>query len=206
MIEAQIKIDKSKVSKDIVNEIRRILNKNIYQIQTVLNKAIENIVFNRLTSGVPIISGQDLYEIGVPDINNRIMSVIRVASQSIEVKVSPGNLLKIDIGILKQDYSDLLSLPESVYRYTSAHGSGILEWLKWLLIEGNGPIIGGFHFEPIIDRDTRTGVGYMVIGGNWQMPPHLAGTAQNNILTRALSNIEKDIEIIVQKEMQRAIR
>jgi len=38
------------------------------------------------------------------------------------------------------------------------------------------------------------------------MPPSLAGTAQDNILTRALQNIEKDIEVLVKQELQRIIK
>jgi len=206
MINVQIKIDDGKVAKDMLNEIKRIINKSIPSIKTALNNRIQKIVFNRLVAGVPTISGRDLYEIGVPDINNRIMSVIRVASQSIEVKVSQGNLLRIDIGILKQDYSDLLSLPESVFVYASGRGSGVLEWLKWLLIEGGGSIIGGFDFSPIPSNFSRTGGGVMVPGGSWNMPSSLAGTSQNNILTRALDNIQKDLELILNRELQRIIK
>jgi hypothetical protein len=43
-------------------------------------------------------------------------------------------------------------------------------------------------------------------GGGWRMPPGLSGTANDNILTRALENIEKDIQLIVSKELQRIIK
>jgi len=206
VIQTSIKIDESKVQKDILNEIQRIINKNIPTIQNTLNSKIQKIVFQRLITGVPTVQGRDLYEIGIPDINNRLASVIRIVSESFEVKVSRGNLLRIDIGILRQGYAELLSLPEAIYRYTSAKGSGILEWLKWILLEGNGPIIGGFDFSPTYSGFSRTGGGVMVAGGNWTMPPSLAGTAQDNILTRALQNIEKDIEVLVKQELQRIIK
>lgn len=206
MIDIKIKIDQGKVAKDMLKEIKVLINRSIPNIRTTLNKEIEKIVFNRLVAGVPTISGRDLYEIGVPDINNRIMSIVRIASQSIEVKVSPGNLLRIDIGILRQDYSDLLSLPESVFVYTSGRGSGVLEWLKWLLIEGGGSVIGGFDFSPIPSNFSRTGGGVMVSGGSWNVPSSLAGTAQNNILTRSLDNIQKDLELILKRELQRVIK
>ena len=46
----------------------------------------------------------------------------------------------------------------------------------------------------------------MVAGGGWSVPSNLAGTSQNNILTRALDNIEKDIKIIVSQELQRILK
>jgi len=206
VLEFKIKIDEKKAASDLNKEIQNIVYKNIPKIQNAINDKIEKIVFQRLITGVPTIQGQDVFEIGVPDINNRLASIIRVASQSIEVKVSRGKILKIDIGILRQDYSDLLSLPESVFTYTSARGSGILEWLRWLLIEGNGVIVGGFEFSPIPSAFSRTSGGVMTAGSGWSVPSNLAGSSQNNILTRALQNIEKDIETIIKQELQRIIK
>ncbi len=206
VLDINIKINRQQIEADLLKEIKSILYKNIPRIQKVLNDKIEQIVFQRLITGVPTITSRDIAEIGVPDINNRLASIIRVASQSIEVKVNRGKILKIDIGILRQDYSDLLSLPESVFTYTSARGSGILEWLRWLLIEGNGVIVGGLEFSPIPSAFSRTSGGVMTAGSGWSVPSNLAGSSQNNILTRALQNIEKDIETIIKQELQRIIK
>ena len=46
----------------------------------------------------------------------------------------------------------------------------------------------------------------MLRGGGWSVPPNLAGTVQDNILTRSLQNIEKDIETLVNQELQRIIK
>lgn len=201
-----IKIDKAKVTKDTYIEIKRIIAKHIPNIQSALNNEISKIIFNRLSMGIPSISGQDLYEIGIPDINTRIMSIVDAASKSIEIKVSLSNMLKIEIGILRKDYSDLLSLPESVYTYISSRGSGVLEWLRWLLLEGDGIIVSNFEFSPSNNPFSRTGGGFMVTGTNWKVPSNLSGTSQNNILTRALENIEKDIESVVAKQLRRIIK
>ena len=45
----------------------------------------------------------------------------------------------------------------------------------------------------------------MLRGGTWSVPPSIAGTAQDNILTRTLQDIEKDIEKIINQELQRII-
>ena len=154
---------------------------------------------------MPTISGRDYYEMGVPDINQRLQSIIRAASNTFKIQVRAGNLLSINIGILEDDYSQLLALPESVFPYISAKGSGVLQWLRWILIEGNGPIIRDFEYAPTPSRFSRTGGGVMLRGGTWSVPPSIAGTAQDNILTRTLQDIEKDIEKIITQELQRII-
>ena len=196
-IDYTIKIDARKVSSDISRDIAKIVRKSASKIQSSLN---------RLITGVPNISGRDYYEMGVPDINRRLQSIIRTASQSFKVQVKPTDLLSIDIGILENDYSELLSLPESIFPYISAKGSGVLQWLRWILIEGNQPIIRDFEFVATPSRFSRTGGGVMLRGGGWSVPASLVGTAQDNILTRSLQNIEKDIEALVNQELQRILK
>ena len=43
-------------------------------------------------------------------------------------------------------------------------------------------------------------------GSGWRVPPSLSGTANDNILTKALENIEKDIQVIVNQELQRILK
>ena len=204
-IDYNIKIDVKQVSKDIYKDIFNKIKKAAPKIQRVLNSKIEDIVFQRLVSSVPTITGRDYYEMGVPDINERLQSIIRIAAKNFKIKVTPANILNISIEILEDDYSLLLSLPESVFPYISAKGSGILQWLRWILLEGNSPIVRDFEFTPTPSRFSRTGGGVMMRGGGWNVPSSLAGTSQNNILTRALQNIEKDIESLVSQELQRII-
>lgn len=205
-IQAQIKINQKQIFKDIAKELNLIINKNVNKIQQALDSRISNLVFQRLVSGLPRIQGNDLAEIGVPDINTRLISIARVVSDNIVIKATFNKSLKIDIGILQEDYADLLSLPESLYRYNSVKSSGILPWLRWLLLEGNGPIVGGFDFQPLPTAFSRTGGGIMTVGGSWNVPVGLSGTANNNIFTRALTNLKKDIEAIVKQELQRIIK
>ena len=204
-IDYKIKIDAKQISKDMYKEIFNKIKKAAPKIQKSLNTKIEEIVFQRLVSSVPTITGRDYYEIGVPDINERLQSIIRIAAKNFKIKVTPANLLNISIEILEDDYSSLLTLPESVFPYVSAKGSGILQWLRWILIEGNSPIVRDFEFAPTPSRFSRTGGGVMLRGGGWSVPPSLAGTAQNNILTRSLQGIEKDIESLVNAELQRIL-
>ena len=203
----QIKLDERELKRQIKLEILNKVQKHIPKIQQAVSGRLEKVLFQRLNSGVPVVSGQDLYEIGIPDINDRLQSIIRVASQSFKVTVTGGtrNILKISIGIIKKDYSDLFNLPESVFQYTSKKGSGVLEWLKWVLLSGQGTVVQDYDFSQR-DGFGRTQGGIMVKGSGWNVPPNLQGTADDNILLRTLFHIDKDIENICKQELNRIIR
>ena len=203
---SNISINLKDLQKNIDQQLSKTINTRLPNIQRALNQQIEKIVFQRLVTGLPSIQGRDLAEIGVPDINTRLTSIVQAIASNVRVKIIPGKNLAINITILEQDYSDVLSLPEAVYAYTSANGSGVLEWLKWILLGGSGQIIGGFEFSPLASPFSRTGGGLMVAGGGWSVPASLSGTATNNILTRALENIQVDIEMIINKELQRTLK
>jgi len=205
-VQLQIKIDERRIQQDLLKDVQKTIYKSIPKIQSALSDKLEGVIFRRLISGVPTIQGRDLYEIGVPDINSRISSIIRLAAKSFEIKIIKGKLLRIQIGILREGYSDLLSLPESVFTYTSSRGSGVLQWLKWLLLDGNTTIIGGFDFIPSSSSASRTSGGIMRSGGSWKVPPSLSGNEANNILTRSLENINKDLEVVIKQELQRIIK
>ena len=199
-----VKIKLSDIKKDIDNQYSKSISKNFATIERVLNQKIEQIVSQRLLAGLPVIQGNDLAEIGVPDINTRLVSIVQAIATNIRVKVSGTKRISLNITILEDDYSDVLSLPEAVYAYTSARGSGILEWAKWILLGGNGTIVGGFDFAPVTSPFSRTGGGLMRPGGGWRMPPGLSGTANDNILTRALENIEVIVHAAALKQVPAA--
>jgi len=206
-INVKFNLNQSQIKQDIVKDIRNTIYKYIPVIQKSINVQLEDIIFKRLFSGVPNIVGRDRAEIGVPDINERLQSIIRVASQSFEVSVKKGNILFIELRIIQDDYSDLLSLPEAVFSYISVNGSGVLDWLRWLLLEGTNPIVIGFDFTPTASRFSRTGDGLMrPLNSSWSVPNNIAGTANDNMITRALVNIEKDIEILIKQELTRIIK
>ena len=122
-----VKIKINDVKKDIDKEYGKNVKKNLSKIQRILDDKIEQIVLQRLLSGLPTVQGNDLAEIGVPDINTRLASIVQTIARNVRVKISGTKRITVDITILEEDYSDVLSLPEAVYNYTSARGSGILE-------------------------------------------------------------------------------
>ena len=202
----KIKINERELQKQLLNEIRRKITFSIPAIQTALSSKLEKVLFQRLISGLPTISPMDLAEIGIPDIQSRMLQIVQQASKSFEIKVEAANLLKISIGIIKADYSDLLSMNEAIFAYSSSKGSGVLQWLKWLLTEGSGTIVQGCGFSPSSSTASRTGGGLMVVGSGWRVPDHLAGTSMDNFLMRALTNIDRDLEMVVKQVLNNSIR
>lgn len=202
-----VRINVRDIQKEIEKEYNKRIRSSLPKIQSVLGRKIEDIVFQKLIGGIPTITGNDLYEMGIPDINNRLTSIIQTISKNVKVQVSTAKTtIKITITILQEDYSDILALPQSVFVYSAATGSGILEWLKWMLLSGNNPVIIGFDYDPAPSVNSRTGGGMMVRGGSWNVPPSLAGSSDDNILTRALNNIEQDIKLTIEREMSRILK
>ena len=102
------------------------------------------------------------------------------------VKTRSGGL---DIYIQPSSFANVLSIGNASIRYFSKKYKRpvTLEWLNWLLKEGDRIIVGKFDFEPIAGRG-RSGLGSMKKGGSWRVSPQSSGTEDDNFITRALGN------------------
>mgnify|MGYP003646261604 FL=1 len=82
-----------------------------------------------------------------------------------------------------------------------------LEWLKWLLLEGDRVIVANYRFEPSNKGTSRTGEGIMIKtrGGGWNVPPQFAGVDNDNFATRALEGIQDTIDYFVRQEITKGL-
>ena len=195
---------KKHVTKEIVNKIKR----KALKIKTIITDRVRIAVREALIATPEyqsILAGKLRGELGIPESSNRIAAVIDAWINSIEVtiKTDTSPLLTIDIGIIKSDYGDVLSLPEAVYTYTGSRGQGEIPWLEWLLLEGDKRIVNRYEFSRNITRGSRTGMGVMIQKkrGFWQVPPEFSGTETDNFATRALGNIGNVIDQIGRKKL-----
>ena len=136
------------------------------------------------------------------------MSVIETRLTVTYVPSTGAGLGSITIGILKSGYEDVLALPAAEFNYTNKKGrSNTLQWLRWLLLEGSQVIIADFDFREQT-RGSRTGMGIMVKrrGGGWSVPANLSGLEHDNFATRALQEIEADIDLIIRQELTKVIK
>ena len=210
-IVANIKMDgnfASDFNANVVKEISKKVKRESVAIKTSVTDQLRKAVREALVSTPEyqsILQGKLKAELGIPNSDARIMAVIDTWVNNIFVTVKTGTtpLLLIDIGIIKGDYADVLSLPEAQYTYKSKRGQGEIPWLRWLLLEGDKRIITRYEFSNNT-RGSRTGMGIMKKKekGSWQVPPEFSGTSVDNFATRALGNIGNVIDAIV----ERAIR
>ena len=210
-IVANIKIDgnfASDFNANVVKEISKKVKRESVAIKTSVTDQLRKAVREALVSTPEyqsILQGKLRAELGIPNSSSRIMAIIDTWINNIVVTVKTGTtpFLLVDIGIIKGDYSDVLSLPEAQYTYKSKRGQGEIPWLKWLLLEGDKRIITRYEFSNN-PKGSRTGMGIMISKekGAWQVPPEFSGTSVDNFATRALGNIGNVIDAIV----ERAIR
>ena len=205
-IRANIKIDERKLKKEIQLEIQRKVNNSIPRIQAELNSRLPALLKKHFAANVQPITGNDFYALGVPTINDDLMSIIDAASNSFEVIVAPANLLKINIGILEKSHQHLLDLPQAYFTYASARGGGVLSWLKWILLEGGNPVVDGYEVNYTNSRFSRTGGALMNKGTFFRVPNNLQGVEGDNILTRAIQNINADLEKLVKQLLDKSIK
>lgn len=148
---------------------------------------------------ISLLSGSLKYEFGLPDSSSRLNAILGIIDQSlfVEYKEPRINGQNINggffIGMVNNDFSDILSLGAATL--VTEKGSP-LEWLKWLLLEGDKIIIGGYDFKIGNFKNSRTGGGIMSpsFSGSWRVPPEFSGTIQNNWITRAIESIESTID------------
>lgn len=93
------------------------------------------------------------------------------------------------------DFSNLLGSPWAFIATESAP----LSWLNWLLIQGSRTIIVDYEYKP--DFAGRSGGGIMIGGSVWRIPPQFAGTVDNNFITRALQNRDKELQSVMEEAL-----
>ena len=212
---ARIKLESgfsSKFQTDVLREITKRIKHTAPRIKEVMTDRIRDAVRESLFSTAEyqsITKGKLRAELGIPEASTRITSVINTWVDNIKVTVKTGTtpLLLIDIGMIRDDYGDVLSLPAAQYTYRSKRSQGEIPWLKWLLLEGDKRIITKYEFSNN-PRGSRTGMGIMVSKerGFWQVPAEFSGTSVNNFATRALGNIGNTIDSIVEQVVKESLK
>lgn len=213
MLKASLRLPRfdAEFNKNIKNEIRKIIAQNITGITHRIHSRIGTIIRVRIQNTLEyqsLFGGQLQAELGIPN-PDVIENIINTWASNFSVKYnSSGRAFgSLNIGLIQDDYTDVLSLPEASFFYTSGNTSGVIDWLRWLLLEGSNVIVRSYGFTGNETRGSRTGLGVMVSreGGSWRVPPEFAGTASDNFVLRALLAIDKDIDRVVQEEIDKGL-
>ncbi len=131
---------------------------------------------------------------GIVDSDSAITNILQSILGNTEV-----NLKKFDnslnggltINIQPSSFRNLLGLPQGFTVYSK----GVLHWLDWLLLRGDTIIIMDYQYNPKTGIG-RSGLGNMVGGGSFRVPPQFAGSDDNNFITRALLSSTAESQIM----------
>ena len=120
-------------------------------------------------------------------------SIINAVKDSITVKIAKFNN-KLQGGITVEfqpaNFINLLNIPQG---HTPING-GDLHWMDWLLKRGDNTIVVNYQYNPKSGVG-RSGLGQMISGGSFRVPPQFSGTDTDNFITRALIGPTQESEI-----------
>lgn len=174
--------------KDVDNYLSKIYNAMRSKIPPIIIESIKNQPeYNSL------ISGSLKGEFGISDPENRLSQILSVIQSGSIVTKNPTKISTrgisggIQLQMVKADFSDLLTLGSA--SFVTEKGTQ-LNWLQWLLIEGDSIIIDEYAYNPGSNPRSRTGMGVMrkANGAFWRVPPEFAGNIKNNWITRAIDS------------------
>ena len=200
----------SNIRRELVKTLRRAFNNAARGIENRV-KAVVRIAIESQPEYQELFGGKLQEELGLPDPDTQVREVVNQWIRNISLKVqqpaisSLGIRGKISLEMIRSDWQDVLSLPAAVY---VTENDQVIEWLRWLLIEGDRAIVRDY----VIGRNprrSRTGLGSIMIkkqGGNWRVPPEFAGVENNNFVTRALRGINKTLDDIFREELIKNVK
>ena len=190
-----------KIYQAISEELNERLKKNTNKTKKIFLQSAEE--WLRSQPEISSLLGKGVFgslnsQFGLPvgTATSAVEQIVFAVLQSLRVEFRPINSrLKGLVEFLFQpsDFMNLLGLTEG--HITSEKGAD-LHWLDWLLVQGDKTIVVGYTYVPA--PVGRSGGGEMNIGGLWRVPPEFSGTRDNNFVTRAFDNREKQIKAILQ--------
>jgi hypothetical protein len=199
------------ISKYILNALLPQVNTYFENVFDKVSKQIEEIVITSIKNAPEyssLISGNLKAEFGLPDSESRVNNIIefwkniRVKYNTVKIKNNSTLSGSFILTMIPSDYSDVINLPSA--NFTTEKGSK-LNWLEWLLLFGNQTIIKDYEIKLGPNPNSRTGLAVMkgTIAGKWSVPPEFAGIENNNWITRAIDNVESDINKLLKNSLRK---
>ena len=145
-----------------------------------------------------LLRGRLYGEFGLTDPVGKLNTIIDIWAKSIQTRRTKRNFY---IEAINKDFQDVLSTPEAK-QYTNKGQA--LDWLDWLLLQGDKTIIRDYQVEFNVGGRSRTGLAVMTMKpkSKWGVPSQYAGTINNNWITRAIDAIQDStVEDIISNEI-----
>lgn len=196
----------SKIEKEVNSAIAQAINNEISKNLTKILNSAKALIPSWLSSQPEIMSlkSSDPASLaGQFGFNRSASSIVDSIIQSVvnatEIKFVPySKNLKggLELRFQPSTFSNLLALPDG---HTTYNG-GDLHWLDWLLKRGDNIIVVNYQYNPQTGLG-RSGLGNMIPGGSFRIPPQFSGTDSDNFITRAFlgSTQEKQIADIIER-------
>lgn len=175
--------------------------------------SVKNLIKNAILSQPEygsLISGQLKYELGIPDPDKRVNSIIDIWLNNIKIELKPTKITNggisggFRIDAINSDFEDVLGSDNATI-IDSLSGK-VVPWLQWLLLDGGKILVRDYEVRMGPNNRSRTGMAIMVESNkNWRIPPEFAGTISNNWITRALENIDDELTNHIQNEIEKYI-
>jgi hypothetical protein len=185
----------------ILKALKDELNKLLIDRARGIERKIKQIVFNAITHSPEyqsLIGGKLQSELGVPNSESKIYRIVaqwisNIHVSVVKLRITGGKLSGgLHVRLMKDKYADVLSLPEASYQ---TQRGVIINWLQWLLIEGDKMIVRDYHVGYVPNARSRTNLGEVMIkGGTWRVPPEFSGTPHDNFVTRSLESASVEID------------
>jgi hypothetical protein len=102
------------------------------------------------------------------------------------------------MSLIRSDFADVLSSDFSIV-VDAARGYN-LQWLEWLLLDGNKVIVPKHEVIFRNSRFSRTGAALMKESTqSWRVPSQFSGTITDNWITRAIDSAQTKISDTIEK-------
>ena len=182
------------ISREVFKMTNRSFSRSVKPIKQLVRQELGNSVRNQ-PEWSSLLGGKLRTEFGIPDAFSRLSQVLNIWLSNIQVefhrmsitgtKMSGG----LTIRAVQDNYEDVLSLADS--SFVTEKGEE-LEWLRWLLVEGDRTIIRDYHIQ--YGQKGRAGPAIMIKKGRWKVPSEFAGNPNNNFVTRAIDQIDSTLQ------------
>lgn len=184
--------------------LKTCVSKILPQIKQALSKALRE-----EPEYASLVNGSLRLEFGIPSttsVDDIVEKLANTATASITPISIKGNGLSggfILTALEKQTMGGLIGDDSAI---VITEKGDVLPWLRWLLYEGNKPIVKNYKVQIGPNPNSRTGMAIMVDSAtNWRVPPAFAGTTNSNWVTRAVDRISDQIPSLLQKSFEQSL-
>lgn len=199
-----------KLLEAMAKELNKMLRASLRVFETRVRELIEKAI-KESPEYASFQGGQLQAELGVRSPNPVIDSIISVLQSCVKATLNPLHVSGgsfnggVSLMIYTGDLAKVLAVPGASFVSENAHTE--IDWLNWLLTQGDRVLIQQWEFSPGGLGRSRTGLGIMIHTKQpWRVPAQFAGTEDDNWLTRSLSKLEGPVSEALEAELGRNIR